>query len=222
MAIDINNIASVLKQMKSRVKTEMNRRNAPYGNMSSYAGTGYDYTNQPIPNNPLLQEHEEKIVNPLLAVKDFGTKNTVTKEFTNLEEAQILLTQLEAELVHDDTKTSCRSACSGMCLGTCHNQCDGCTTGCSNGCSSCTGGCGSGCNNACGGACTVGCGTGCAHNCGGACTIGCGSGCVNGCYGCAGCTGSCDGGCSGCTSSCSGSCWASCGYGCSTVCGGSR
>ena len=69
--------AAQIISLKAEVKAEVLRRQYT-GSVASYGGSGYDFTINPTAGNPILIEHGNKIIQPLLAIKDIsGLSNAV-------------------------------------------------------------------------------------------------------------------------------------------------
>ena len=210
-----------LNSLKASVKSECQRRQYT-GSVTSYAGTGYDYTNTPTAGNVAAKEHYEKIAVPMNAISGDIDVNAV--RVISETELTTLNTKIKTLAAIDMTVAQANTGCAASCTGLCST---GCATGCT-GCSGCSG---------CGGSCSYDC-TGCSgcSGCGGSCSYGC-TNCANNCsYGCGGscgdscaynCSGGCRQSCTGCTGSCDGSCWSSaagggtCGALCTAMCASS-
>lgn len=65
MALNSQNqiLASDFVSLKARVKAEMNRRRYS-GSLTSYAGTAYDYTENPTSGGVIKPEHANKLIIP--------------------------------------------------------------------------------------------------------------------------------------------------------------
>lgn len=191
--------------LKAKVKAEMLRRNQS-GPVSSYGGSGYDYTVAPAAGKTVRKEHRDKLIGPMRAVNSDvvpTARGAVSEEEMSNLEARA--TVWAARAVADQSGSDCKSGCTGMCYTGCATGCSGCGSGCPGSCS----GCGSGCPSSC-----TGCGSGCPSSCS-SCSYGCSNGCSGDCDGCDGCSGSCRGSCDGCSGRCEGGCQDSCAYSCS-------
>ena len=214
---------SELVTLKSKIKAEMLRRNGlgsssklwtpskAFGSLSSYGGSGYDFTHSPIKGGKIYKEYGEKTIDLLLKVKDYdgltATKegeaittgfnsglitkvNNLAKEkFTGETAATVAARKAAGEKSIPSVETSsCKGACTGLCVGSCIGMCNGCY-------STCTASCGSGCESgskvttyapslckACTSACTGGCQTSCGSGC---------TSCGSGCTACTGCGAAC-------------------------------
>jgi len=160
--------------IKNKVKAEMLRRNR-YGSISYLGGIAYDFTVPPTSGGAILSEHGKKLIDPLLAIADYGDLTLVKKDDSVPDyfssEISAYVDRLASESMTGNS-SSCRGACTGLCVGTCATGCIGCTGTC-NGCQgTCSGQCDTGCTN-----CT-GCFAGCANGCNG-CTATCGAGCAS-------------------------------------------
>ena len=160
--------AEQVNQLKQKEKAEFARRSG-WGSMAAFAGAGYDFNTAPAPGAPILAEHGQKTVNPLLHVKDYPglvlvdgqTPDGATPSTSGdpipaaFDESLLAAVDALSTETMQGAVSSCRGACSGLCLGTCTGGCAGCggscNTSCSgcSGCSSCSGGCGSGCSGSC-------------------------------------------------------------------------
>lgn len=219
-----------LIKIKSAVKNEVKRR-VWRQNISSFAGTAYDYTNAELNSEKILASHLQKILRPMQAINP--TKLGFNEYYVNdsvlelssddlVKNLQTLVNFLiecskkpQGKSNQNISASDCLTQCSGLCVDGCGNSCTSCTS-CSGGCL----GCGSGCSNSCGG-CDGGC-----SGCGDSCSTGCGgncSGCSGNCQGCTnqcqGCRGRCQVGCGGCDGSCGTGCGSGC-ESCSSHCGG--
>ena len=162
---------SKIQTLRTRIKNEMNRRNGGdankgWGSLASYASSAYDVTT-PSTGDVIQVKHGKGIIDPLVAVKDFG-------DLANVEQGRIIpnsfnetdittyVNTLENESM-TGANSSCRSACSGLCVATCATTCNGCS-------GTCEGGCQTGCSTTCGTGCTSSCGSGCAGSCSSNCS----------------------------------------------------
>lgn len=191
---------SRLLELKERVKAECARRQY-VGTVADYAEVDFDFSNTPVIDQKVLEEHYEKLAVPLNAINfnnttDIeGLNRKITEEdFVKMEE---YLSNYEQRDIQDMGPTDCAASCTGTCTTTC------------------TGGCGNGCSGTCVGSCSGRCSGGCK---------GCRGTCKGSCSGsCTGCSGTCEGGCSGgcstkCSVGCIGTCYTSCSNGCDTGC----
>lgn len=73
MALNSQNqiLASDFVSLKARVKAEMNRRRYS-GSLTSYAGTAYDYTENPTSGGVIKPEHANKLIIPVNAITPSG------------------------------------------------------------------------------------------------------------------------------------------------------
>lgn len=191
---------SRLLELKERVKAECARRQY-VGTVADYAEVDFDFSNTPVIDQKVLEEHYEKLAVPLNAINfnnttDIeGLNRKITEEdFAKMEEH---LSNYEQRNIQDMGPTDCAASCTGTCTTTC------------------TGGCGNGCSGTCVGSCSSGCKSGC-KSCRGTCK----GSCSGSCTGCSGsCQGSCSGGCTGvCAVGCEGGCYTSCRMGCVGTC----
>lgn len=175
--------------LKSKVKTECNRRNnTKGGSVASYGGTQYDFTITPASGNGIKEEHYEKNAIPMNAINstqvpDIEGENKRIKE-EDLSKMEALITLWGNTNEHNKRTTDCSSNCTGLCYscsGSCSEGCSGCTNSC-DGCSGCGSACSNDCtsscgNNGCSGACTSSCyASDCSSSCGSSCSN-CGSNC---------------------------------------------
>lgn len=97
---------SQINEIKNKVKKEMQRRggSTAYNSLASFAGAAYDFTVAPASGGAVLVEHGNKIIEPLIQIKDIpGVKPAVKGEkissgftYTNLNQA---VTNLAKETV---------------------------------------------------------------------------------------------------------------------------
>lgn len=195
MSLKANNqcLASDFINLKSRVKAEMQRR-CRNGDLSSYAGSDYDYTVNPQIGGQMVTEHVNKIITPINAIADSGMSiKEIGDQVVAMDVIDAKLTSYESESMTGSS--SCGSLCSGLCTTGCWSSCgsvcsnsssgsSGCGS-CSSGCSSdCTGGCTGGCSGSCtGDGCTAYCGMSCWAKCASSCDVGCTGGCHTSCSG---------------------------------------
>lgn len=204
--------AADLIELKSRVKSEMQRR-CKNGSISSYGDSSWDYEEIPQKDNPVKEEHYAKIRTPISKISEENLPPQEVKSMPSLTSLDARLEINRSQSGKSSTSHGCNASCTGLCYNSC-NSCTGCT-GCS-GCGGC-GGC-SGCSGTCSGSCTDSCEgcTGCSTGCLG-CTGTCQGHCTSCTGGCKGCTGSCTGSCSGCGDQCTGCTGCSgCGGSCSS------
>lgn len=193
MSLKANNqcLASDFVSLKARVKDEMQRR-CRKGDLSSYAGSDYDYTVIPQIGGQMLTEHVNKIITPINAIADSGMSiKEIGDQAVAMDVIDAKLTSYEAESMKGSS--SCSSLCSGLCStgcwSSCGSGCSGSSSGgcgsCSSGCSNdCTGGCSTGCSQSCtGDGCTAYCGMSCWAKCASSCDVGCTGGCSTSCLG---------------------------------------
>lgn len=177
--------------LRNKVETEMKRR-CYYGSLTGFSGSDYTFTTTPKSGEGILVEHGEKVIEPLLQIKDYGDLS-----IDGIKKGEVIPESFDSslsDLVDKYSKetltgnsTSCRGACTGLCIGTCGSGCSGCTAACGGTCeSSCSKTCGTSCGN-CSSSCTGGCYTTCNSTCQSGCT-GCKSACTTTCG--SNCTGS--------------------------------
>ena len=170
--------ASDFKNIKSRLKAEMNRRNGVGAVNTVTSQAGYEYTTAPAAGGDVKTEHFNKLVKPLkliddtnMPAKDYKVGDEIPDDdFVTLMRAKVAA--LEAVKINDKTNSGCKSSCTGTCktscTGTCVGACSGCSSGCSGGCDGCSGSCTASCGNNC-----TGC-SGCSSGCSGGCDTSCG------------------------------------------------
>ena len=122
----------------------------------------------------ILQEHIDKITNPIKAIHsqpDLPTNDYIYA----LKVLETIITAYQSDERHtSQSAIHCQSNCIGMCVSctSCSGceGCQGCTscTSCSGSCSGCTG-----CSGTCSGGCQGRCGGGCGVLCQGECTAPC-------------------------------------------------
>jgi len=142
--------AEYINSLKSSIKTEMKRRKG-YGDLSSYAGTAYDFTETPAADKEIIAEQGQKTIDLLLYIKDItGINKTAQGEIIPAAGSTLstLVSKYASEAMEGNT-SSCRGACAGLCAGSCTGGCNGCTGKCNTGCQGCTASCGSGCASGC-------------------------------------------------------------------------
>lgn len=134
-----------IKDLKTKIKAEMQRRKG-YGDISTYGGTAYDFTNAASVDKPVLAEHGEKTINIMYAVKDIDVTQAASGKLLpeNAPTLTTLIGKMSTESMEGST-SSCRGACAGLCAGSCIGGCNGCSGGCNAGCQGCTASCGSSC-----------------------------------------------------------------------------
>ncbi len=164
-----------LLELKEKIKAEMARRNCSYGSLSEYAGTDYDFTNEPELDELVYADFGSKTINLALKINDVYIDEEKAITFSNvnqtgdycdvdfIEKIGEALSSWESEETTSAT-TSCRGQCTGLCAGSCFSTCvSGCTgtgsgkSGNNNACGSCTGNCSY--------ACLYDCGTNCKNSC---------------------------------------------------------
>lgn len=200
--------------LKSKVKTELAKRNYGAKPLGGYAGADYDYTVQPSANE-IKKEHYTKNIIPLRQVSVSGLPDENADRPVTESELDTMIAKADLFSTYQNgyNKASgcdgscagyCQTACTTTCGTSCNIGCNGCVASCMN---DCTGGCKTGCNGC------IGCSAACRNSCTGCygCS-GCGSGCSDGC------SGGCKTGCKGCDTTCTGSCDGSCKGGCNTAC----
>lgn len=165
-----------LNQLKAEVKELMEERtySGMGGSLAAYAGIEWDFQKELQVSDPILSEHIQKIIDPLLQINDFKRDNSLIGNrqvpIEALLRAEKMIQELkEKERISQDT--GCRGNCTGLCYAACYSACTGCIScsgscstacekqcaaGCSGGCAGCTGGCFNGCTNTCGSGCTTG------------------------------------------------------------------
>lgn len=141
-------------EIKAKVKSEMQRRDAPEhgASLAGYAGTEWDFSTPPKEGAAITDEHIQKIIDPLLQVNDFLYDNSLRDGKSGLE---ITLDQAEAfvDKLAGIDKEAQETGCRGNCTGLCRDACFG---GCQNGClNECGNGCRNGCIHTCGSGCTT-------------------------------------------------------------------
>ena len=173
MATDLIITSEKLNELKTKVRNEMKRRGATEhsASLTQYGGSSWDYSNTPKAGSPIIDEHVQKIIDPLLHVNDFLYDNSLKANQSGIEmsidRAEKFVDSL-AKISSTNTNSGCRGSCMGLCSEACTGQCTGCSS-CSGGCStSCGKSCGSNCGGGCSG-CTGGCHTGCTKTCGSGC-----------------------------------------------------
>lgn len=188
--------------LKSKVKTECNRRNNKSCSVTSYGGSDYDFTTIPTIGNKIKEEHYEKNAIPMnainsLKIPDIEGKNKRIKE-EDLSEMESLITSWSATSYYNNKSTDCNGNCTGLCYS-CTGECDSGCSGCSGSCTSCSGSCSGDCDGGCSGSCTGNCKTTCSTSCG---SNGCSGQCTSSCYS-GDCSGSCGSSCANCGNTCS-------------------
>ncbi len=177
--------ASQIVSLKAEVKAEMQRRHYT-GSVASYGGASYDFTVTPAAGQPILTEHGNKIIQPLLAVKAIsglaaavqGNPIPAAFDYSGLH---TVVTNLAAEAIYG-SGSSCDASCTGLCEGGCANTCVGCTGSCTGTCyGTCWANCANDCSYTCSNTCSGGCTASCSDNCAGGCTNGCTGGCEGTC-----------------------------------------
>lgn len=162
--------------LHAKIKAEMLRRNG-HGSLTSYGGSGYNFTKAPTVGELVEVEHGDKTIDLLLKIEDFGDlilsekHSQIPTDFTTALSTEIDRLAKEAKTGLTTEVSSCRGDCTGLCVGSCHGKCNGCT--------SCTASCGTGCASGCNTTCTGGC----QGNCTGTCYKGCSKGCNATCTG---------------------------------------
>lgn len=168
---------SELSLLKTKLKAEMLRRNGlgaptrlytptvPFGSMTEYGSSAYDFTNSPEKGGKIHTEYGEKTVDLLLKIKNYDDLESTTEgspipkgfnsnlitivdnlskeNFSGETEETISARKDAGEDVSKLTpeSSSCSGACSGLCVGSCIGQCNGCYSGCTSSCGTgCAGG----------------------------------------------------------------------------------
>ena len=64
--------AARYNELKAKIKAECQRRKYTSGGSSveTYGGTSYDYTTAPATGGKVLQEHKDKLITPMNAIKN--------------------------------------------------------------------------------------------------------------------------------------------------------
>ena len=184
-------LAADFVTLKARVKAEMQRRHG-YGSLSTYAGSAYDYTNNPKSGVVVQPEHVNKIVEPINKIKNTGIPEASIGGIVKaIDSAEIALTTYE-KISPNASQTGCASMCSGLCSSSCYNACASYSP-CSCGSDACSGSCTATCANNCMTSCGNGgqCGMSCWNNCDPSWSGGCGTSCKASCSG--GCSPTYDG-----------------------------
>lgn len=137
-----------LRDLKNRINAELARRTR-YVNVSGYSGAAWGISTQPYPGQPIVKDQGDKIITPLLQIKDYGDLYNPVQggPVPASYNSQLInyVTQLSQEPI-ETNYTNCRGACTGMCFGSCAGGCKGCTGSCSGACNGCSTSCGGGCN----------------------------------------------------------------------------
>lgn len=144
-----------LATLRANIKAEMTRRagfHAPAAtdNPATYNNDSTYGVSTPNAGDQIMVAHGKGIVNPLVAINDFGDlRNVVQNEVipNNFDTASInsYISTLSGQAM-GAAATSCRSACTGLCISYCTTGCQG---SCLNGCNGCTGECSGGCAASC-------------------------------------------------------------------------
>lgn len=154
-----------LVTLKGRIKAEMQRRNGlgssskiwtpskPYGSMTEFADSSYDFTHTPTKGAKIYPEYGEKTVDLLLRIKKYKDLQPTSegapiptgfnsgllqrvKDLSNEEFTGETTATVEARRVAGETdipaveSSSCEGACSGLCTGSCIGMCNGCLNTC--------------------------------------------------------------------------------------------
>lgn len=139
--------ADQLRDLKNRINTEMQRRTR-YNNVSGYGGSSWGLSAQPYTGYPIVKDQGDKIITPLLQIKDYGDLYNPVQggPVPNSYNTGLFnhVSQLAQEPV-ETNYTNCRGACTGMCFGSCAGGCKGCTGSCTGGCTGCSASCGTNC-----------------------------------------------------------------------------
>ncbi len=222
MATDLIITSEKLNELKTKVRNEMKRRGATEhsASLSQYGGSSWDYSNTPKAGSPIIDEHVQKIIDPLLHVNDFLYDNSLKANQSGIEmsidRAEKFVDSL-AKISSTNTNSGCRGLHvndflydnslkanqSGieMSIDRAEKFVDSLAKiSSTNTNSGCRGSCMGLCSEACTGECT-----GCS-SCSGGCSTSCGKSCSS----------NCGGGCSGCTGGCHTGCSNTCGSGCQT------
>lgn len=164
-------------KIKGMINNEIDRRNYTdldklYNKYNSTTTIG-KYTIVPKQHELILQEHIDKITEPINAIHsqpDLPENHYIYA----LKVLEGIITAYQTDTKDTPAKSiHCQSSCIGMCVGctscTSCTSCEGCTScsGCSGGCTSCSG-C-DGCTG-CSGRCGSGCGVLCEGKCDAPCT----------------------------------------------------
>lgn len=163
-----------ITRIKQKVQNEMKRRDAATHNASlaEYGSENWSFTVNPETGCAILDEHVQKLIDPLLQVNDFLHDNSIRTGKSGLE---IPLDRIEefVDKLSQIEKTASNSGCRGNCTGLCESACESACMSCTN----CTGKCSDACSKGCADNCGGGCG-GCSTGCFTTCTNTCGSGCT--------------------------------------------
>lgn len=148
---------SELVSLSAKIVAEAKRRNG-YGSLAEkYGIDSYKITATPSVGSVVSVTDGNKIIEPLINIKDYGDLKRVVKGELIPDSFASELSSYVDTLAKESmtgSSTSCRGACTGLCVGTCHTECSGCSSGCS--------GCSDTCNTSCQATCTGTCGSGCA------------------------------------------------------------
>jgi hypothetical protein len=75
-----------LLELKRRIKAEMQRRSCTYGSLSEYAGTEYDFTNEPKSGDLVYADYGEKVINLALKINDIYIDEANNITFANISQ----------------------------------------------------------------------------------------------------------------------------------------
>lgn len=167
---------SELATLKSKIKSEMSRRNGigpssgkkwtpskAYGSMTSFAGSKYDFTHNPTKDGKIYPEYGQKTIDLLTKFKPFDyfepvkDGDPIPREFSKNLISEVDLLSKEKFTGETAATIAARKAAGEVVTGivpeasSCKAECSGL----------CVGSCISMCNG-CHGTCTGTCGTGCA------------------------------------------------------------
>ena len=75
-----------LLELKEKIKAEMARRSCSYGSLSEYAGTDYDFTNEPELDELVYADFGSKTINLALKINDIYIDEEKAITFSNVNQ----------------------------------------------------------------------------------------------------------------------------------------